>query len=76
MVSKNANINGPKTILGAQILFFMYLVTSLTNEECTLAKSSKRNNTVLSASNSSFFSFTSKNTKIHRSLTTKNQYIK
>jgi len=56
MVSKNANMNGPKTMLGAPILFLMYLVISLTNEECTLAKSSKRNNTVLSASKNSFFS--------------------
>jgi len=54
-------MNGPKTILGAPILFFMYLVISLTNEECTLAKSSKRNNTVLSASKNSFFSAPSKN---------------
>jgi len=49
-------MNGPKTMLGAPILFFMNLVISLTNEECTLAKSSKRNNTVLSASKNSFFS--------------------
>jgi len=60
MVNKNANMNGPKTMLGAPILFFMYLVISLTNEECTLAKSSKRNNTVLSASKNSFFSDPSK----------------
>lgn len=60
IVSKNDNINGPNTIFGAPILFLMCLVISLTNEECTLAKSSKRNNTVLSASSKSFFSVTSK----------------
>lgn len=59
-MSKKANINGPKTILGAPILFFMYFVISFTNEKCTLAKSSKRNSTVLSDSKISFFSVTSK----------------
>jgi len=61
MVSKNANMNGPKTMLGAPILFFIYLVISLTNEACTLAKSSRRNSTVLSASKNSFFSEPSEN---------------
>jgi len=64
MVNKNANINGPKTILGAPLQLFMYFVISLTNEECTFAKSSKRNNTVLSASISSFLSESSKNSII------------
>jgi len=61
MVSKNANKNEPKTRFGAPILFLMYFVISLTNEGCILAKSSKRNNTVLSASSNSFFSETSTN---------------
>lgn len=60
IVSKNANMKGPNTILGAFILHLIYLVISLINDECTLAKSSKRNNTVLSASNNSFFSLTSR----------------
>lgn len=54
MVSKKANINDPKIRFGAQMLFFMYLVISFTNEGCTLAKSSNRNSTVFSASNKSF----------------------
>lgn len=56
-------MNGPKTMLGALVLFFIYFVISLTNVECTLAKSSRRNSTVLSASSNSFFSATSKSEK-------------
>jgi len=75
MVSKNANKNGPKTIFGAPIPILINFAISLINEECTLAKSSKRNNTVLSDSNNSFFSEISERRVLFYIFNYENQYI-